>query len=79
VITGGGSATLPDLTAYGVALPASATYQWQVFGFPTFADVDEAASQADGFLSSWRLYTSWLPWGDGAVTQSAIATFTTAP
>lgn len=79
VITAGDRAMLPDLSAYGVTLPPGVAYQWRVLGFPALAGIDDVVGDADAFLDSWRLYTSLLPWGDGAITQSAARAATTPP
>jgi hypothetical protein len=47
---GDGSATLPDLSALGVALPHAVSYEVQVFRTSAAATVDELAPQGASFL-----------------------------
>jgi hypothetical protein len=57
-----------------MGLPVSTGYQWSVYGFSPFADIDAAAG-TDGFLGVLIGSVS----GDAAVGISAARTFTTAP
>jgi hypothetical protein len=54
---GDGAATLPDLSALGVALPHAVSYQVVVFRNSTAATVDEIASQGAFFDPQTQPYT----------------------
>jgi hypothetical protein len=71
VFTSGTSATLPDLSASGIAFPSSAGYQWEVVGLGPFATVDAAASGLLDLIGFGRI--------DGFETESTVRSFTTAP
>jgi hypothetical protein len=53
IYTSGTRATLPDLSAVGMDLPASTTFSWNVLGFAPVASMDalnELAAQGNPFL-----------------------------
>jgi len=79
VVTAGASATLPDLGAVGLSWTPGFSYTWRVYGLPTFATVDAAAAQSDGFLSSWVFAPAYRPVRDGALGVSLQRSFTMAP
>jgi len=79
VVTTAGSASIPDLSGIGLALPASATYTWRVVALPEFATADAATADEVGFLGSWP-FTTFAAWRrDGAVALSVARVFVTAP
>lgn len=79
IVTGDTSATIPDLREVGLDLAAAGAYTWQVVHLPVYAGVDEAATHADGLLSSWPLNAFYFPAQDGAWANSLIRGFTTVP
>jgi len=75
IITAGTSATIPNLKSLGLALPASASYQWDVFGFGPLSGTDAAAGSI-----AWVTGSS-IP-GPASVSYyggTPFRTFTTAP
>ncbi len=68
MITNKSNATIPELSALGLALPSEAGYRWQVLGVGGFTDTDSTAGQNGVFdaidynssrrkrLSVWRNY-----------------------
>jgi hypothetical protein len=79
VVTDLDHARVPDLRELGLDLPAAAAYTWQVVGLARYADVDAAASDEDGFLSSWWLNPFYLPHRDGSFAPSTQRSATIAP
>lgn len=79
VVTDLEHARVPDLRELGLELPPATSYTWQVVGLARYADVDAAASDEDGFLSSWWLNAFYLPHRDGSFAPSLQRTATTAP
>src|SRR5690606_24724618 len=79
IVTDASYVTIPDLRELGLDLVAGGSYDWQVFGLPEFATVDDAAGGDDGFLSSWILNAFYLPKRDGAIAASLQRQFTTVP
>jgi len=79
VVTHETRVTIPDLSAFGIALPAGVSYEWRVYGLPQYLSVDAAASDDDGFLSSWFLNTFYRARRDGALTESVARPFVTGP
>ncbi|MBW6454619.1 MAG: hypothetical protein K0A98_01925 [Trueperaceae bacterium] len=79
VVTQGSRATIPDLSAFGIELPAGAQYGWSVYGLPQYPTVDAAASDDDGFLSSWFFNAFYRAQRDGALTESVARAFVTGP
>ena len=75
VVTTGTSATIPNMKPFGLGLPGTTAYQWQVYGFGPFSSVDAAAVSA-GFITG---ISPPLASGDAFVGISASRTFTTAP
>lgn len=87
-VTSGTSATIPDLTSFGLKMPASTDYTWVLYGLGPYADVDAAAAglcceHQWGYLDSLggtplnlNLVNSKT---GGFVTASAIGSFTTGP
>jgi hypothetical protein len=69
VVTSTPSATIPDLAAQGLGLGASKTYNWSIYSFGPFADINASTGQ-DGILTvineGWRSF-------------SLTRTFVTAP
>jgi hypothetical protein len=75
VVTTGTSTTIPNMKPFGLGLPGTTAYQWQVYGFGPFSSVDAAAVSA-GFITG---ISPPLASGDAFVGISASRTFTTAP
>lgn len=71
VVTTATSATLPDLSAYGMSLPHGASYRWEVLGFAPLPTMDAAASS--DFLAQW----TWEYRHDFDQALSAVRSFTT--
>jgi len=79
VVTTTGSASIPEVSGLGLALPATATYRWRVYAFPEYPTVDAATADGVGFLGSWP-FTTFAAWRrDGAVAMSVARVFVTAP
>lgn len=76
IVTADTSTTLPNLSAYGLGLPQSAMYSWQVKGVAPIGSVDEAASvgQFTTALTKPAALTS-----DVSVGTSFLRFFTSAP
>jgi hypothetical protein len=74
IVTTATSDSIPNLSAAGLGLPASTAYQWAVYGFGPFADVD-AATGAEGFLGVLAGAVS----GDASFAVTSPRSFTTAP
>jgi len=74
IVTTATSDSIPNLSAAGLGLPASTAYQWGVYGFGPFADVDAAAG-SDGFLGVLAGTVS----GDASFAITTPRAFTTAP
>jgi hypothetical protein len=72
VYQAGTSTALPELSGFGLPLPAGAAYTWAVWGIGPFADLDEFAAPARG------LGLAGLD-EDVLLGASAERTFTTAP
>ncbi len=68
VVTDSPTATIPDLNALGLGLPAGATYSWNVYAAGPFANINAAAGPS-GYLQQ----------GDALNAVSSSRTFTTAP
>lgn len=79
VVTDATTARIPDLRELGLEAPAAASYTWQVVGLARYADVDAAASDEDGFLSSWWLNAFYLPHRDASFAPSVQRSMTIAP
>ena len=47
-LTSGTSVTIPDLTSFGVKLPANTDYTWVVYGFGPYANVEAASAGLRG-------------------------------
>jgi hypothetical protein len=71
VFTSAQTVTIPDFTAQGLPLPASASYTWEVFGIGPSTSVDSVAVPG-GFISLEILH-------DGTFSTSGQRAFTTSP
>jgi hypothetical protein len=76
IITGGTSASIPNLKGLGLGLPSAQSYSWQVYGIGPFASADAAAGAAGflGALSNPTMLTT-----DGFYGISTGRHFTSAP
>ena len=74
VMTASASDSIPSLGSAGLGLPVASPYNWAVYGFAPFADVDAAAGP-DGFLG----VLNGVGGGDASFATSAARSFTTAP
>jgi hypothetical protein len=74
VVTAETSASIPDLSALGLALPRSTQYTWHVEGVGPLADVDAAASLS--LLDAWTFAPSVQ---ELQSASSAERTFVSAP
>ncbi|HMR80340.1 MAG TPA: carboxypeptidase-like regulatory domain-containing protein, partial [Polyangiaceae bacterium] len=78
VITSANTATIPDLSGLGLALPSEAGYRWQVLGVGGFTDTDSTAGKDGVFdaaeynLSRRKRVSVWRNYG-----ISEIRKFTT--
>lgn len=82
VTTTADRATIPDLSAYGLTLPAATEYNWQTLHTPGIADADDMVTGAGYGAGYMALYAATSgygegPGGDGGITTGAIRTFTT--
>jgi hypothetical protein len=76
VVTTGTSTTIPNLKAYGLGLPASTSYSWQIYAFSPVATIDEAAAST-GFLTALTGPTALT--ADASIAVTTSRSFTTAP
>ncbi|MEW6509696.1 MAG: carboxypeptidase-like regulatory domain-containing protein [Bacteroidota bacterium] len=76
ILTSGTSATIPNLQPFGLGLPPSTTYTWQIYGFAPYASVDAAAAPG-GFLAG--LLNPALLGADSYLALSASRNFVTKP
>jgi hypothetical protein len=83
-LTSGTSVTMPDLTSVGVGLPASAAYDWAVYGVGPYADVEAACVGLAG-EHAWGSFINFIHGylvnsnTGGFMTTSLTRSFTTAP
>lgn len=73
--------TLPDLAGYGLAIPAAASYSWQVYAHAGTAT--EAGTSLISDLANYVFLHLFFgtpgPFGEGSLAQSTGRSFTTAP
>lgn len=74
VFSAGTDTTIPNLSALGMGLPPATSYQWQVYGFAPFANIDAVAGPT-GYVNVFEGTSAT----DSSVGITAIRTFTTAP
>ncbi len=80
VITTDSQTTIPDLSAEGLPLPASAGSTWQVVGIAPFADMD-AATGPSGYAADFikAFFGFAAPESNGGFGLTFSRNFTTAP
>jgi hypothetical protein len=87
-LTSGTSATIPDLTLFGLSLPASTDYTWVVYGVGPYADVEAASaglccghqlSFFNSLFGSSPVNYNLVNNTGGFLTASDIGAFTTPP
>ena len=79
ILTKNTTATIPDLSAFGITLPKDQQYSWHVVGLAPYASMDQVANTTNPFAIYIEEFTEFRGAPSGAMSDTDPREFKTAP